>query len=99
MPTNIYVFEGSWSRRNEAPQVLPYLQAYEQTYRDVRIHHRTFRNSDDLGYYLSEIAARDRAFVYVACHAQNDYLNPSDEAGRIGYDTLVDLLHEPGSTA
>ena len=92
MSINIYVYEGSWDKPSEAPQVLPYLQAYEQTFRDVRVHHRSIRNADDLGYYVSKIPKNDQAFVYVACHGNYDYLQPSSRAERIGMVALKDCL-------
>ena len=83
MRGSVYVLEGSWDKPFEAPQVLPYLHAYEQSHREVQVFHRTIRTQADVAYYISRIPKNSRAFVYVACHGQVGLLDPSDEENRM----------------
>jgi hypothetical protein len=83
MKPSVFVLEGLWDKPLEAPQVLPYLTAYEQTYRQVNVFHRTFRNQEDLAFYIGRIPRNQRSFVYIACHAEIGMLDPSDRDSRI----------------
>ncbi|MBN8726978.1 MAG: hypothetical protein J0H15_04660 [Xanthomonadales bacterium] len=92
MIANIYMFEGAWEKATEPPQMLKFMQAYEQTFPGTRVHHRSFRNGEDLAYYLAKIPARQRALVYIACHGEVGLLEPSDKKSRITMATLLDIL-------
>ena len=95
----IYVFEGAWDSPSEAPQVLPYFQAYAQTFRTIELNHRTFRCAEDLKYYFSKLPKNGRAFVYVACHGDQGVLLPSDAKSEISREEVNDALRiaKPGS--
>lgn len=83
MAGSVYVLEGAWDKPVEAPQVLPYLHAYEQSHREVRVFHRTIRNQNDIAYYIGRIPKNSRAFVYVTCHAEPGLLDPSDRKNQV----------------
>lgn len=92
MGASVYVLEGAWDKPHEAPQILPYLAAYEQSHGEVRMYHRTFRNASDIEYYLRRIPTGARAFVYVACHGEVGRLDPSDAASRMPASEVQDVL-------
>ncbi len=83
MSASVYVLEGAWEKPVEVPKVLPYLHAYEQSHREVKIFHRTIRNQADVAYYVSKIPKNSRSFVYVACHGQVGLLHPSDKKNQL----------------
>lgn len=93
MPANIYVFEGSWDRPNEAPQVLPFLSAYEQTFKNIKLNHRTIRNQADLAYYIGKIPKGNQSLVYIACHGDIGLLDPSDKKSQIHMHELQAALN------
>lgn len=92
MTTSVYVLEGAWDRALEAPQVLPYMMAYGQSHREVKIHHRTFRSAEDIQYYVSRIPKGSRAFLYIACHGEPGLLNPSDGRRKIPMADVLSAL-------
>ena len=92
MVASVYVLEGAWDKPVEAPQLLPYFSAYEQSHREVRVFHRTIRTHSDISYYLSKIPQRSRSFVYVACHGQVGLLDPSDKENQMPVAVIKEAL-------
>lgn len=92
MNASVYVLEGAWNKPLEAPQVLPYLDAYSRSHGEVRVHHRTIRNAEDIKYYVSKIPKNSRAFLYVACHGAVGLLDPSDGRSKVPLAAVVDAL-------
>jgi hypothetical protein len=100
----IIILEGAWWRAHESPQVLPYFQAFAVNsfaMKTVRIDlsHRTFRNADDLNYYISKIPKHAGAFLYLACHGSNLSLSPSLHGKKISMDEIVQAFNgaKPGA--
>ena len=87
-----YIFEGTWWRAHELPQVLPFLQILEGIDYGLSLSHKTFRSADDLRYWFKRIPKNDRAFVYLACHAEGGDLQPVDRRSRVTRDELLDAL-------
>lgn len=87
-----YIFEGTWWGPRETPLVLPFLQALEALDRGLSLSHRTFRSAEDLQYWFARIPKGERAFVYIACHADGDDLQPVDGRSRVTRDQLLDAL-------
>ncbi len=92
MSAPIYVLEGAWDEIHEAPQVLPYLNAYAQSYRNVEVYHRTFRCIDDIEFYVSRVPKGSRAFFYFACHGKQGCLLPSDGRSQIPIGAVENAL-------
>ena len=80
---SLYVLEGAWDKPHEAPQVLPYFEAYANTFRAIDFNHRTFRCIEDVEYYVSRLPKGKRAFLYFACHGEVGSLIPSDAKNKI----------------
>jgi hypothetical protein len=72
--------------------VLPFLQALGALDGGVSLSHQTFRSGDDLRYWFGRIPKRERAFVYIASHADGDDLQPVDRRSRVRRDQLLDAL-------
>ena len=85
----IFVLEGAWDKTHENPQILPYLNAYEQSHGEAVIRHRTFRNVEDIEYYVSRIPKNSRSFLYFACHGEEGYLIPSDGRSKIPMENIL----------
>lgn len=73
----IIILEGAWSDEHELPQILPYFQALAVTHDDIEIAHRTFRNADDIAFYVSQIGKNEGVMLYFACHGYKGALQPS----------------------
>ncbi len=78
MAISCYVLEGTWWSNREVPQVLPYFQALENSGNRINLSHRTIRNIEDINYWVSKIRKNEKAFLYFACHGENQMLVPSD---------------------
>lgn len=87
-----YVFEGSWWGPRETPLVLPFLQALEALDGGLSLSHRTFRSGEDLKYWFGRIPKGERAFVYIASHADGDDLQPVDGRSRVTREELLSAL-------
>jgi hypothetical protein len=99
MPATVYVLEGTWKKPTEAPQILPYLQAYENSHREVRVWHRTIRTLSDVEYYIASIPKGSNAFVYFACHGQVGLLDPSDEDNQLNVESVRNALGKAKESA
>ena len=86
------MLEGTWWSNREVPQVLPYFEALSNTGNRINLSHRTFRNVDDICYWVSKIKKNERAFLYFACHGENLRLIPADGRSPIENDKLIDAL-------
>lgn len=74
----VIILEGSWWDEHEVPQILPYFQALAVTHPDeIEISHRTFRNVDDIAFYISQIRKNEGVLLYFACHGQQGVMQPS----------------------
>ena len=87
-----YIFEGAWWGARETPLVLPFLQALEALDGGLSLSHKTFRSADDLQYWFRRIPKGDRAFVYIACHADRGDLQPVDGRSQSPRGQLLDAL-------
>lgn len=87
-----WIFEGVWWRAREVPLVLPFLQALQGSDGGLSLSHKTFRSADDLRYWFRRIPKNERAFIYIACHADRGDLQPVDGRSRIRWDELLDAL-------
>src|SRR5713226_5099136 len=94
-----YIFEGAWWDPRETSLVLPFLQALEAPDGGLALSHRTFRSADDLQYWFRRIPKGDRAFVYIACHADAGDLQPVDGRSRVTWNQLLTALEsaKPGA--
>ena len=72
--------------------MLPFLQALESLDGGLSLSHRTFRSGEDLKFWFGRIPKGERAFVYIASHADGDDLQPVDGRSRITRDELVGAL-------
>ncbi len=99
MTMSLYMLEGSWWSNREVPQVLPYFQALSNSGNRINLSHRTFRNVDDVCYWVSKIKKDERAFLYFACHGENQKLIPSDGRSPIENDKLLEALGNAKSGA
>ena len=72
--------------------MLPYMHAYQASHREVSVFHRTIRTQEDLSYYLGKIPKGARSFVYIACHGEVGWLDPSDKANRIPMEGVCAAL-------
>jgi hypothetical protein len=90
----ILILEGAWWSKNEPPMVLPYFQAYEQSHADVKINHRTFKNADDIAYYIKALPKNSQTLVYFACHGETSALLPSDGRQKIDLNKLCEILKD-----
>jgi hypothetical protein len=87
-----YIFEGTWWANREVLQVLPYLQALRESDGHLDLSHRTFRSANDLTYWFGRIPRTERAFVYVACHASDGNLYPTDGRSPVVWEKLCEAL-------
>lgn len=92
MTMSCYMLEGTWWSNRETPQVLPYFDALVKSGNKINLSHRTFRNADDIAYWVSKIKKNERAFLYFACHGENQNLVPSDGKSFISNDQLLEGL-------
>ncbi|MBE7515127.1 MAG: hypothetical protein HS105_00735 [Chloracidobacterium sp.] len=88
----IVILEGTWWNTHEVPLVLPYFHALEISHREIDISHRTFRNADDVSYYVSRIPKNSGVFLYFACHGVDSELKPAGERSRISWEALQEVL-------
>src|SRR5262249_28711504 len=86
------IFEGVWWRTGEVPLVLPFLQALERFDGGLSLSHKTFRSAEDLAFWFNRIPMHERAFVYIACHADSGDLQPVDGRSRVKWANLLDAL-------
>lgn len=95
----IIILEGSWWDEHEVPQILPYFQALAVTHQnDIEISHRTFRNVDDIAFYVSQIGKDEGVMLYFACHGDRGVMEPSGNT-RILPAELVQALSHAKSNA
>ena len=88
----IIILEGSWWDEHEVPQILPYFQAFAVTHDGaVEISHRTFRNIDDIAFYVSQIRKDEGVMLYFACHGDQGSMRPSSNT-RITPSELAQAL-------
>ena len=92
MTISCYILEGTWWSNREVPQVLPYFKALANSGDRINLSHRTFRNADDIAYWVSKIARNERAFLYFACHGENQNLIPADGRSSISNVQLLESL-------
>lgn len=94
-----YVLEGTWWSNREVPQILPFFLALENSGTNINLSHRTFRNADDIEYWVSRIPKNEHAFLYFACHGENQMLIPSDARQPIKNKELLNALRraKPGA--
>lgn len=92
MTMSCYLLEGTWWSNREVPQVLPYLEALSNSGDRINLSHRTFRNADDIGYWVSKIRKNERAFLYFACHGEDQMLIPADGESSIENEILLEML-------
>jgi len=92
MTMSCYILEGTWWSNREVPQVLPYFEALANSGDRINLSHRTFRNVDDISYWVSRISKNERAFLYFACHGENQMLVPADGRSPIENDKLLEAL-------
>ena len=99
MTISCYMLEGTWWSNREVPQVLPFFKALENSGTRIKLSHRTFWNVNDIGYWVSKIKKDERAFLYFACHGENQMLVPSDGRSPIKNDELLNALSnaKPGA--
>lgn len=95
----IIILEGAWWKEHEVPQILPYFQALAVTHPDaIEISHRTFRNVDDIAFYVSQIEKDEGVMLYFACHGNEGVMEPSGNT-RILPAELVQALGNAKSNA
>lgn len=92
MTMTLYILEGSWWNNREVPQVLPYFQALENSGNRINLSHRTFRNVEDIEYWVSKIPKNEKAFLYFACHGEDQKLIPADGRSPISNEKLLNSL-------
>ena len=92
MTMSCYMLEGTWWSNREVPQVLPYFEALANSGNRINLSHRTFRNVKDIGYWVSKIKKNEKAFLYFACHGENQMLIPADGRSPIKNDQLLYAL-------
>ncbi|HDL19059.1 MAG TPA: hypothetical protein ENH29_08390 [Bacteroidetes bacterium] len=92
MALSCYILEGTWWSNREVPLILPYFQALANSGNRINLSHRTFRNADDIKYWVSRISKNERAFLYIASHGENQMLVPADGRSPIKNDKLLDAL-------
>lgn len=92
MTLSCYMLEGTWWSNREVPQVLPYFQALSSSGNRINLSHRTFRNAADIRYWVQKIKKDERAFLYFACHGENQMLIPADGRSPIKNDELLEAL-------
>ena len=92
MAISCYILEGTWWSNREIPQMLPYFQALENSGNRINLSHRTFRNTEDIKYWVSKIKKNERAFLYFACHGENQNLIPADGRSPINNTELLQAL-------
>ena len=89
MTAPVYILEGAWDETLEASQILPYFLAYAGSHREVKVHHRTIRNAEDIAYYVARIPKGSQAFLYIACHGEPGLLDPSDGRSKVPLEAVV----------
>jgi len=99
MTMSFYMLEGTWWSNREVPQVLPYFEALSNSGNRINLSHRTFRNVDDICYWVSKIKKNERAFLYFACHGENQKLIPSDDRSPIENEKLLEALSNTKNNA
>lgn len=92
MAISCYIFEGTWWNNREIPQILPYFQSLLNSGYNLKLSHRTFRNAEDISFYLSKISKDERAFVYFACHGEHQQLMPVGKKYLIENEDLLNAL-------
>ena len=99
MAISFYMLEGIWWDNREVPQVLPYFQALENDGNKIKLSYKTFRNAEDIAYWVSRIRKNERAFLYFACHGVEQNLIPADGRSPITNEELRDALGQakPGA--
>ena len=92
MSITVYILEGTWWSNKEIPQVLPYFQALANSGNRIKLAHYTFRNADDIKYWISRIPRNEKSFVYFACHCDHQKLVPTDSRSTIEKNDLLNAL-------
>lgn len=87
-----YILEGTWWSNREVPQVLQYFSALANSGNRINLSHRTFRNAEDIRYCVSRIGKNERAFLYFACHGDDQQLVPADGRSPISNSDLLEAL-------
>jgi hypothetical protein len=97
----LYILEGTWWSNRETPQILPYFQALENSGNRIELSHRTFRNIDDLIYWMRKIPRNEGAFLYIACHGEGLSLVPTSRNEKVGNEEVVKALEmiKPGAVS
>lgn len=93
------MFEGAWEKPHEAPQVLPYFEAYARSHANIDLFYRTIRSADDIRSYCSRIPRDSNAFVYIACHGEKGELIPCDRRNKYDEADIVAAIsrHREGA--
>lgn len=92
MTLSCYVLEGTWWSNREVPQVLPYFTALANSADRINLSYRTFRNIEDVEHWVSRIGKNERAFLYFACHGEDQQLIPADGRSPISNSSLLEAL-------
>lgn len=90
----VYILEGTWDNHHELPQTLPYLDAYQRTFGRIKLMHRSFRNAEDLAYYIGRIPKDARAFIYISSHASAGALYPTGVKDKIPTEKVLEALKQ-----
>jgi hypothetical protein len=94
-----YILEGTWWSSRETPQILPYFQALANSGKGIELSHRTFRNLEDLMYWIRKIRKNEGAFLYIASHGVGLSLVPTSSNEKIENRKVIEALKEakPGA--
>jgi hypothetical protein len=94
-----YILEGTWWSTRETPQILPYFQALANSGKGIELSHRTFRNIDDLVYWIRKIRKNEGAFLYIASHGEGLKLVPTSKNEKINNTDVIEALKQakPGA--
>lgn len=95
----IVILEGTWWSSHEVPQVLPYFDALANTNKQIDLSHRTFRNVEDIEYYVGQIKRNAGVFLYIACHGKELSLKPAGNSPAIELTEIASALEnaKPGA--
>lgn len=91
---SFYILEGTWWSTRETPQILPYFQALANSGNRIALSHRTFRNLDDLIYWIRRIPRNEGAFLYIASHGEDLCLIPTKREEKIANADVVKALSQ-----
>lgn len=88
----IMILEGAWEKPTQQPQILPFFNALAAAQGDYLVMYRTFRNNDDIKYYVNKLEKNGEYLLYFSCHAKDLKLQPAGKANKIELNELLDAL-------